>query len=348
MSMFRQLSPEMIRRVCEANCIEELVGAGVTLKRSGAALVGLCPFHREKTPSFTITTARQRFRCYGCGVGGDVIAYEMALHGIGFTAAVHRLAERRGIHLEGFAGSAAYPVGPRPLSKASAKAAPPKVLRLPRDLRALTHAEMQIVASQRGLSAAGIELAVARGLLWYGSPKGRPSWVIKDAERTNAQARRMDGQRWPHIGDKKAYTLPGARASWPVGTREADGLPCVVLTEGSPDFLAAHHFLVAEGREDDTAAVAMLGAWNSIPEDALLFLSNKRVRLFPHLDTAGREAAVRWTRQLERVGCTVDAFDFRGLTRADGEPVKDLNDLALIDADCFEAERANLVEVLPR
>jgi hypothetical protein len=122
----------------------------------------------------------------------------------------------------------------------------------------------------------------------------------------------------------------------------------VALVEGGPDLLAAHCFIVAEGREKDVAAVGMMGGANHIPEDALLFLAKKRVRIFPHIDPAGQAAAVRWTEQLERVGCEVDAFDLSGLRRADGADVKDLNDLALIDADCFEAERGDLERILPQ
>ena len=178
--------------------------------------------------------------------------------------------------------------------------------------------------------------------------KGFPAWIVTDGARVNAQARRLDGRLWPHIGDKKAFTLPGSRAAWPIGTKEAENFPCVVLVEGGPDLLAAHHFIVAEDREADTAAVAVLGAANDLPEDALLHLANKRVRLFPHADAAGRAAALRWTRQLERVGCEVDAFDFVGLICSDGEVVEDLNDFALLDANQFEAEHADLMEVLPR
>ena len=80
----------------------------------------------------------------------------------------------------------------------------------------------------------------------------------------------------------------------------------------------------------------------------MLYLADRRVRLFPHTDPAGHDAAIRWTEQLERVNCTVDAFSFEGLRRIDGGAVTDLNDLALIAPNSFEAERAELEEVLPK
>ena len=138
----------------------------------------------------------------------------------------------------------------------------------------------------------------------------------------------MNGGLWEHIGGKKAFTLPGSQARWSIGAKEADGFPYVVVTEGGPDLLAAHHFITVEGREGDTAAIGMMESGNDFLESALLYLANKRVRIFPHLDTAGTDAAVRWAEQLGRVGCEVDAFSFDGLRQADGQPVKDLNDLA--------------------
>ena len=69
---------------------------------------------------------------------------------------------------------------------------------------------------------------------------------------------------------------------------------------------------------------------------------------FPIWTRRVHQGAVTWASQLERVGCEVDAFSFDGLRRADGEPVADLNDLALVDADDFEAERSDLERILPQ
>jgi DNA primase len=66
---------------------EVIVGAGVTLKRKGNELVGLCPFHSERSPSFTVFDGGQRFHCFGCGAGGDVLDFVQALHGVGLREA---------------------------------------------------------------------------------------------------------------------------------------------------------------------------------------------------------------------------------------------------------------------
>lgn len=348
MSASRYLPPETIRQVAEANPIEEIIGADLPLRKAGAVLVGLCRFHQEKSPSLTVTPARQRFKCFGCGAGGDVFGYVMARDGVGFTESVRMLAQRGGIPLEDAGTSWEIPVARRPPPKLLAVRQPTKVLTMPPDLRAATRAELQAVAQQRELSVAGLELASRRGLLWFGSPKGLPAWIVTDGARVNAQARRLDGEPWEQIGGAKAWTLRGSRGAWPIGAKAAGPFPSVVLVEGAPDLLAAHHYIVEEVREEDVAAVAMLGATNIIPDEALRLLAGKRIRIFPHVDKAGADAALRWTGQLEGADCKVDAFRFDGLRRADGAAVKDLNDFANLHPDCLAAERAQLSEVLPR
>jgi hypothetical protein len=84
----------------------------------------------------------------------------------------------------------------------------------------------------------------------------------------------------------------------------------------------------------------MLGASQSIPAEALPMFAGKRVRIFAHADDAGMPAAQRWEAQLQAAGVAVDVFNLAGLRTVSGAPVKDLNDLAKIDADDFENDRA--------
>ena len=78
----------------------ELIGSYVTLKRAGNAYKGLCPFHREKTPSFTVNPTRQIFHCFGCGAGGDVFKFVMQHENVEFMDAVRMLAQRAGVTLQ--------------------------------------------------------------------------------------------------------------------------------------------------------------------------------------------------------------------------------------------------------
>lgn len=79
------------------NDIEDLIGSYVTLKRAGSNMKGLCPFHNEKTPSFTVYTGSQNFYCYGCGAGGDVITFIMRMENMEYIPAIEFLAKRGGI-----------------------------------------------------------------------------------------------------------------------------------------------------------------------------------------------------------------------------------------------------------
>ena len=98
--MAGQISEAKINQVREQTDIVELISQYVSLKRSGANNTGLCPFHSEKSPSFSVNAAKQFYHCFGCGVGGDVFSFLMQTEGLAFPDAVRRLAGRVGIDLE--------------------------------------------------------------------------------------------------------------------------------------------------------------------------------------------------------------------------------------------------------
>ena len=77
--------------------IVRIVGETVTLKRSGANYLGLCPFHQEKTPSFSVHATKQFYYCFGCGAKGDVFRFVMEMEKVAFPEAVRRVAQRMGI-----------------------------------------------------------------------------------------------------------------------------------------------------------------------------------------------------------------------------------------------------------
>ncbi|MCC8179992.1 MAG: DNA primase, partial [Planctomycetes bacterium] len=94
-------SQDFLERVRSANELSQVVGSyNVQLKRAGSNLLGLCPFHNEKTPSFNIRPAEQFFRCFGCGAKGDVFRFVQMMERIEFPEAVKILAERAGLQLE--------------------------------------------------------------------------------------------------------------------------------------------------------------------------------------------------------------------------------------------------------
>ena len=232
-----------------------------------------CPFHPDRTASFSIYRQGQRWKCFaGCG-SGDAVGLLAKATGLTNREAFHKALE---LASGGSIQAAFTPLAATPEPK-------PGNPVLPADLHRGSPLELRRVASLRGLSLAGVELASARGLLRFGRVCGLPCWIVIDAARILAQARRMDGQPFPAFGPqaaRKAHTLKGSRQSWPLGIREAADASTLLLVEGGPDLLAACHFIVLANRERELAAVAILGAGNRLPADALALFKGK-VR--PHL-----------------------------------------------------------------
>jgi DNA primase len=94
------ISPATLERIRAASDIVDVIGAYLPLKKAGANFTALCPFHKEKTPSFSVNAHKQIFHCFGCHKGGDVFTFVKDYENIGFVDAVRRLAERAKIPLE--------------------------------------------------------------------------------------------------------------------------------------------------------------------------------------------------------------------------------------------------------
>src|SRR3989441_11346089 len=104
--LFSSATLEQIRA---ASDIVDVIGSYLPLKRAGANFVTLCPFHKEKSPSFNVNPHRQIFHCFGCHKGGDVFTFVKEYENIGFVDAVTRLAERAKMPLEYVGGGAPDP-----------------------------------------------------------------------------------------------------------------------------------------------------------------------------------------------------------------------------------------------
>jgi len=98
-------SDDVLDGIARANDIVEVVSGYFPLKRAGKDYAALCPFHAEKTPSFTVSPSKQIFKCFGCGRGGGVFNFVMAKENVTFPEAVRILAERAGIELPDRAGT---------------------------------------------------------------------------------------------------------------------------------------------------------------------------------------------------------------------------------------------------
>ena len=90
---------ELIEEVRLRNDIVDVVGSCVKIQKKGSSYFGLCPFHSEKSPSFSVSPHKQMYYCFGCGAGGNVISFVMNYENFSFQEAVKYLADRAGIKL---------------------------------------------------------------------------------------------------------------------------------------------------------------------------------------------------------------------------------------------------------
>ena len=277
---------------------------------------GRCPFHDDNTPSFSIFENGTRWKCFaGCG-GGDAIEF-LSLIRPGIQNPIEEFVRLAGLE------SPSLPSRPKAKQQA--------MLCLPVTTPG-TKAEHQQLTNIRRVSTEAVAIAVEHQLICFGQYRGRPAWFVRSSR--NAQARRLDGEDWET--GKKALTLPGSTATWPVGIEEAPQDSAILFCEGGGDALAGYQHALVDGTTEKIHAVCMLGAGQRIHEDALHLFAGHRVRVFPHNDDPGRKGAKVWVRQLHRAGAIVDVFEIpEGTmyhldnTRQTFGPAKDLNDLHL-------------------
>ena len=94
-----QIPPEIIDKIRQAADIVDIIGSYITLKKKGANYWGPCPFHSEKTASFSVSPAKQIFKCFGCGEGGNVFTFLQKYDGLSFPEAVRQLGKKYNIEI---------------------------------------------------------------------------------------------------------------------------------------------------------------------------------------------------------------------------------------------------------
>jgi hypothetical protein len=296
------------------------------------------PWREDRAPSGSVLADGRLFHDFSSGENLDAPALLARVEELAPDAACRLFIDLAGVRGEGRASLPLPPsrtVAPRAdeTSERHRPEFPP--------LDAPTAAEFRQLAQLRTVSEEACVEAHRRGHLFCADWRGARCWLLTDCARRTAQLRRLDGSPFPSRegGVVKAWTLRGSCASWPIGTPDAASAARVLVCEGGGDFLAAYHFAAVEGTLAQVQPVAMLGAAPRIAADALPCFVGKPVRIVPDLDDAGAGAALRWERQLRDAGLTAHCYDLSGLTRDDGAPVKDLNDLTRISADDFEVNR---------
>lgn len=166
----------------------------------------------------------------------------------------------------------------------------------------------------RGFSRDGMRSASNLGILVFGLCCGRQCFGVTDRTGRILEWRRLDGQMFQAFGglpERKSHTVRGSTKSWPVGLHEAEGCELLLLVEGIPDLLAAHDIVVRERAVGSTGVIGMLGATARISNEAIKKIVARHVRIVPHKDMAGVEAARRWSDSLRKAGSQVSFVDVR-------------------------------------
>jgi hypothetical protein len=184
--------------------------------------------------------------------------------------------------------------------------------------------DCRAIAQARAIDAGAISLAGLWGTIKIGPVFGFASWVLTDAKKVVAEARRLDNQKYPafgNLGERKSHTFKGSKKNWPVGlgVPQLGAVERILIVEGGPDYLAGVDLMVNYA-SSDAIVCAMLGGESLIRDIALVRLQTKIVRIMCHNDPAGYGAAGRWFHQLKNAGCQdVETVELEA-------PYSDLND----------------------
>ncbi|MCI8331421.1 MAG: DNA primase [Clostridiales bacterium] len=332
------ISPEVIEEIKERCDIESVVSSYVTLKRAGSNLNGLCPFHSEKTPSFTVFPSAANFYCFGCGTGGDVITFIMKIEGLDYPGALEFLAKRAGIPLD-LKGQGSNEGKLRS-----------RILAMNREAARFFHKQLYdkngasgyaYLTQKRGLSDAVIKhfglgfapndfgaLTSYLGALGYtgqemadgflcgisrktGKPydyfRNRVIFPIIDAAGNLVAfgGRVMDNSEPKYLNSSDTPAFKKSKNLFALNFAKKKGTEHMILCEGYMDVIALH----AAGFEN---AVATLGTAITPDQARLLKRYTKKVYIAYDSDAAGQRAAERAFRLLAEVGVETKLLKMKG------------------------------------
>ena len=333
-----RIPQSFIDEVKYRNKIEDVIASYVNLKRAGSNYQGLCPFHSEKTPSFTVFPNTETFHCFGCGAGGDVISVIMRAENLGYPGAVEFLAKRAGLEMPEEAGGAGSETVKRSRMYEMNRTAAVffnKMLYAPESEPAREYLK------QRGLSSAAVKRfglgfapnsfdALRRHMhsLGYGDDELKEAFLCGKSERTGGYFDYFRGRLiFPIIDNFSNVIAFGGRAL-------GDGKPKYLNTSDTPVFkksrnlfalnfaknACAESLILCEGYMDVIAvnmagfpnAVATLGTALTTEQARIMAKYTKKVILSYDSDEAGVSAAKRAIPILTDAGLEVKMLRMEG------------------------------------
>jgi hypothetical protein len=267
------------------------------------------------------------------------INFWMAVRGVDFKTAVQGLAAWLGGEADIL----------QPGHRHSAPNERDKMILFPSGLSLPTEQDLQLLSQSRAIAVDALRIAAERGFIYsFDDKRNGRCWLYTDQRRRCGLRRRLDGKpfRLSDGAHRKVACCWGSEMRIPIGYQEAESFSNLGIVEGAPDALALLAHAWASGVETHIAPICMPSVGANFTDSSLVYLENKRARIFIDNDDDGRKAANRWAAQLQRANVTVDGFIFTGLFTTDGRPVKDLNDLLKVDYDSWEQFRSQVEAVM--
>lgn len=342
-------SQTFLEEIKDRNDIEDVIGSFISLKRAGSNVVGLCPFHNEKSPSFTVFPGSKSFYCFGCGTGGDVVTFVMKTESLDYPEAIEFLAKRAGIPMEesDFKKNELPAVWKDRIIAATTEAARffHSALLSPQGDSAMKYLEKRQFSSatikrfgigyapdswdaltkhltSKGFSELELKTAFLAGTnkngKLYDMFRNRLMFPIFDiqGEVVAFSGRRLnesEERKYVNTSDTPAFKKSKLLFGMHIAKNTKDGT--LILCEGAPDAIAMH-------QADFSNAVATLGTAITSEHARLIAKFAKTVFLAYDIDGAGRAATMKGIDLLNQVGVDTKIISLAGDTKDPDEYIK--------------------------
>ena len=330
-------SDELIEEIRSSNDIVDVISKYVTLKRSGRNFFGLCPFHKEKSPSFAVSPDKQIFHCFGCGVGGNVIHFISKIEGLDFKDTMELLANRANIELPTLDNleddktarlkSKVYEINKiaaefyhENLYKPTSKVAQEYIKKRKLDNRTLkafligyagNFNELYLLLKQKGYTE---EEMLASSLVkktenggYMDSFRKRLMFPIQDVrERVIAFGGRvLDDSKPKYINSPENIVYSKGRNLFGLNVAKKYDIKKIVIVEGYMDAISLY-------QRGITNVVASLGTAMTEAQGRLLRRYSEQVILGYDADEAGQAAILRGMEILQNLGCDIRVLQIEG------------------------------------
>ncbi len=340
-------SDELIEEIKSRNDIVDIISQYVVLKRSGRNFFGLCPFHKEKSPSFSVSPDKQIFHCFGCGVGGNVFHFVSKIENLSFRETVEMLAERSEVELPTRENeednkllqlkSKVYQINEltakfyhENLYKASAKKAQEYVKKRRLDNNTLknfligysgTFNELYLMLKSKGFTE---EEILASSLVnktqdgkFIDRFRGRLMFPIQDVRNRVIAfgGRVLDDSKPKYINSPENIVYSKGRHLFGLNVAKKSELKKLIIVEGYMDAISLH-------QRGISYAVASLGTAMTEAQGRLLRRSSQQVIIGYDADGAGQAATMRGLEILQGLGCDVRILQIEGAKDPDEFVVK--------------------------